>query len=290
MKRTKRNRAADAILMADPHLTESTPVSRTDDYMAAQENKLEFIRTLSRKNGGCPVLCSGDVFDHWKASPWLCAWAFEHIPPRFVTIPGNHDLPLHSMEMYHKSALSLIDLVLDSHMTVMDNPAVYQAQGTGRAIVLLHELIFPTGDQSLSRVAQGRTAQEVLEEYGEYDLILTGDNHQTFVEEREGTLLVNPGSMMRITADQVDHKPCVYLYYADKNEVVPVELPIKRSVHSREHIDRREERDERIAAYIERLNQDWDNGLNFRQNLEAFCQENNVPRKVREVVWEHLET
>ena len=43
MKRTKKGKPADAILVSDLHITESTPISRTDDYIQAQENKLKFL-------------------------------------------------------------------------------------------------------------------------------------------------------------------------------------------------------------------------------------------------------
>jgi DNA repair exonuclease SbcCD nuclease subunit len=93
--------------------------------------------------------------------------------------------------------------------------------------------------------ATGGNAKELLKKYPQFDLLLVGDNHQTFVEEYQGRLLVNPGSMMRMTAAQVDHKPCVYLWHADTNTVTPVYLPIQEGVVSREHLVEKKERDMR---------------------------------------------
>ena len=67
----KIKKSADAILTADIHLTDKTPVSRTDDYIQAQERKLKFLAGLSQENDNCLILCAGDVFDHWKASPFM---------------------------------------------------------------------------------------------------------------------------------------------------------------------------------------------------------------------------
>lgn len=311
MKRTRTSRKADFILTADLHLTEATPVARMDDYLGAQSRKLGFLRTLSKQHG-CPVLCAGDVFDSWKASPWLCSLAFQALPRPFVTIPGQHDLPMHSLAHYDRSTLALLEIVSKTQFHVLmgegisfgrsdivgrpfgslkdfDPTRIDPPDPARRRILLLHELVWPDARPSWSKGGDW-TSEELLDQFGGYfDLILTGDNHTPFVRQREGALLVNPGSMLRITADQADHTPRCYLYYAETNEVVSVEYPIERDVHNREHLDRARERDERIAAYIERMSDNWELGLSFRKNLEAFFAANDVSTKVRELVWQHLE-
>ncbi len=329
MKRTAKTqpkRKADAILVSDLHLTESAPIARTDDYIMAQANKLMFLRTLSVQNNNCPILCAGDVFDHWKASPWLCGFAIDYLPLPFVCIPGQHDLPMHSLEQFPKSALALLDNAFDRAygddplFFVLRKEGVLISRGTlpslficgrpfgtledftpdelgdefkfaDRKILLLHELTWkgtrpPWSPGSL-------TDRQLLEKYGDYfyfDLIVTGDNHSPFISgESKQTMLVNPGSMMRMSADQADYKPHAYLYYAETNEIEAVPFPIERGAVSREHIEERETRDERISAYIERINKDWELGLSFRRNLESFFTENKTTKKVRALIWEHLE-
>ena len=117
---------------------------------------------------------------------------------------------------------------------------------------------------------------------------VAGDT-ESFVVEGESCLLVNPGSMMRIRADQADFRPRCFLYYAETNKVIPVEFPIDEGVHNREHLDRKKEHDERTAAYIERMVSNWKGGLSFKENLQAFFEANKIPRKVRELIWQHLE-
>jgi DNA repair exonuclease SbcCD nuclease subunit len=111
MERTKRTKIADAILTADLHLSLRTPIARTDDYPEAQKRKLQFIQELSYKNNFCPILCSGDIFDRWNSTAELCSWAFDNLPKNIIAIPGNHDLPLHSLDQYKKSSLYLLDTV-----------------------------------------------------------------------------------------------------------------------------------------------------------------------------------
>ncbi len=331
MKRTARKhpgRKADAVLVSDLHLTETTPVARTDDYIAAQANKLRFLQSLSAANNNCPVLCAGDVFDHWKASPWLCGFALHHIPHPFICIPGQHDLPMHSLEHFDRSALALLDKVYEneedpSFFVLRDRgfflphdqlmfprgtlPSLFivgrpfgtldefdpkeqteEFQRADRKILMLHELTWKGKKPSWS--PGSLTDLELLDRFGDYfDVIITGDNHGAFVSEKNGTILVNPGSMMRMSADQADYTPHAYLYYADTNEVDKAPFPIEKGVVSRDHIEEKESRDERIAAYIERMSKDWELGLSFRRNLEMFFAENKTTKKVRELIWQHLE-
>ena len=65
-------------------------------------------------------------------------------------------------------------------------------------------------------------------------------------------LLVNPGSITRQTADQAEHKPRVYLWFAETNSVTAEYLPIKTDVITKEHLEIKAERDMRMEAFISR--------------------------------------
>lgn len=307
---------ADAILTADIHLTHTTPISRTDNYILAQENKLRFLQELSQENNNCPILCAGDVFDHWKASPWLCSWAHQHLPSNLITIPGNHDLPMHSFNAYSKSALSLLEtvggkvvlkgkgiLLNEDRLEVFGIPfgevenhhiisIKEEEKKYPRGILLLHELTWEK--EKPPWASNSYSAKELLRKFGkDFDLIVTGDNHQSFAVKGRRSLLVNPGSMMRRTTDQVDFQPRCYLYYAENNTVIPVDFPIEKDVHALDHLIGKKERDARITAYIEtmKINGGEAPGFcSFRDNLQCFFQENKTPRKVREIIWRRLET
>jgi DNA repair exonuclease SbcCD nuclease subunit len=153
-----------------------------------------------------------------------------------------------------------------------------------RKILVWHKLAYQTIPFP---GATGGNAKELLKKYP-YDLILTGDNHQSFVEEYQGRLLVNPGSMMRMTAAQIDHRPRVYLWYAEENKVVPIFLPIKEGVITREHLDVVEQRDNRITAFISQLSSDWKSQMSFEDNLIVFQSKNNVSKEVMDIIYKSL--
>ncbi len=305
-----------AILTADLHLSTRVPVARTDDYLAAQLAKLEWLKALQAKYG-CPVIDGGDLFDHWKASPWLSAKAYEALPP-MLTVPGNHDLPEHSLRRYDHSALHLL-AATRKDITVMNStkddldyyesrrrevvriwaypfgtfdhrklPDIKLTKGTTNVLVL-HEFVWP-GLKPPWPDAPGYMAQALLRQVASrFDLVVTGDNHRAFVEYYEGTILVNPGSMMRSTADQATYRPRCYLYDSITHTATPVYYPIERGVVSDEHLVKAQARDERVAAYIENMNKQWVQGLSFKANLNAFFNANDTPRLVKELIWQQME-
>ena len=284
------NPTADLILCADIHLREDTPTCRTDNFIGTIMAKLWWLKTL-QKGHGCPVLHAGDLFHHWKPSPYLLSLTMATIPDRFFTIYGQHDLPQHNWQNREKSGIHTLEMA--HKLTVLpgthweQEPEDLSFPIKGRKILVWHVMNYKGKEPWPG--ANVPTALNLLKKYPEYDLILTGDNHRPFVESFEGRLLVNPGSFTRQSADQINHKPRVYLYYADSNVVLPVFLPIDNNVVSRDHLEKNEERDERISAYIERLKTDWEADISFEANLEEFFRNNEVGPFVKELIYKAIE-
>jgi DNA repair exonuclease SbcCD nuclease subunit len=132
-------------------------------------------------------------------------------------------------------------------------------------------------------------AWKLFEKYMQFKLMIIGHNHKRFVIEEDGRLLVNPGGIVRQKADETDDEPRVYLYYENENKVAPVYLPYEKNAISRQHIEQKQERDERITAFVERLDTEWDNELSFEQNLEKFKNENNTPQPIMDLIYKAIE-
>lgn len=283
-------RKADAILCGDVHLREDVPVCRTDDFLQVQLDKLLFIANLQREHN-CPVLCSGDLFDKAKPSLEFASEISQLLPEKFFTVYGNHDLPNHSLLEAKKCGI--YNLWVNHRLWLLEGvhfgqtPKRPSLEIKGRKVLVWHvmtyknELPYP-GCTDIK-------ARSILHKYPEYDLILTGDNHTPFTQTYQGRLLVNPGSMMRQTADQIDYKPAVWLYYAKDNMVEPVYLPINKGAVTREHLDVIEQKENRILAFIETLNKEGLDFVNFRQNLRVFLQKNQTNEKVVDIINKMME-
>lgn len=292
-----KKKQADAILTGDWHLQETTPIARTDDFWNMQWKKLDFISKLQKKHN-CPVVHSGDLFEHWKPSPMLLSKTIEHLPKWFWTVYGNHDLPQHNLELAYKSGIHVLERAVQ--LTVLNNchwlqqpekgKCSYQGQfakNLNRSMLVWHTMCYQ-GKKPWPNCTDPK-ASKLLRKYPEYDLILTGHNHKPFVETYQGRLLVNPGSIFRLKADQQDHKPRVYLWYADTNTVDAVYLPIEENVISREHLEIKQKRDNRIDAFISTLDTDWEAKMSFEDNIEVFRKKNKVKKSVMEIVYDAIQ-
>ena len=297
-----------AILAADIHVRDDVPEARTDDYITEEAECLAFIAGLQEKFGGIPVLVAGDIFDYWKGSPELLRWAIERIS-NWIAIPGQHDLPQHNLKLYEKSSLGVLEAA--RKVTVIrdkDAPLSYATRNGSvfdvwgfpwgsmaeplikanntRSVALIHTMAYK-GKPPFPG-AKG-AANRILNKMTGFDLIVTGDNHEPFVIKHKGRVMVNPGSMMRMTAAQIEHRPRVYLWYGEENDVEPLYLPAKKGVVSREHIDREKERDERVDAFVTRLNQEIEVGLSFRRNMTEFLAKNDISQPIQNIIWEAVD-
>jgi DNA repair exonuclease SbcCD nuclease subunit len=302
MRRTNRTtKKPSAILTADFHLREDTPICRTDDFWGAQWDKVDQICKLQVKYNDCPILHAGDLFDHWKPSPFLLSTALLYLPEdcrEFWTIYGNHDLPNHSIELAKKTGVmtlvnaSAIRILPGCHWLQLPPNSTPLFPNSKYKMLVWHVMTWK--DRNPIPDSPDLSAKQILKKYPQFDLIVTGHNHATFIEEYEGRLLVNPGSLTRQTSDQENHRPCVFLWYEESNTVEQVFLKINKGVVSREHLERKEEIDARIAAFVEKLNTHLSDpslggGLSFEENMERFKKVNGITKLVMDVVYKAME-
>ena len=295
---------ATAILTADIELRSFQPTCRTDDHWQAQERKIKWLKRLAKRHG-CPILDAGDLFDKkMKSHPSheLLCWAIENLPTPFYTIPGNHDLPGKSIENYSNSAMAVLEKSGIVNYCLNDDfdgimltgfpwGAKLESPGRGfgeyRSVALVHAMVYEEFEPFPGCV--GYSAKELMSLLPDFDLIVSGHNHQTFVREEKGRILVNPGSLMRNDADQVDHKPCVFLWYAEDNTIEQIFVPIEEGVISRDHIDVKKEKDNRLDAFVEKLGEQIVTGINFHENLVAAVADEAVSAGVENKVWKYYE-
>jgi len=288
MERTrKNNKQVSLILCSDFHLREDTPVCFTGNWHQEQWNAMLFLKLLQEKYGCC-IVCAGDVFHHWKPSPWLLSQTIDCLPKDLFVIYGQHDLPQHSWDLRNKSGIYTLEKA--GKLTVLRGCHYGQEPDKigdlDKNILIWHHLTYLT---TPFPGATGGNAISILKKYPQFDLIVTGDNHCSFYTEYNGRILVNPGNLTRQVADQIDYQPRVALWYADTNTIEWVNIPIAKDVISREHIDHKQKRDERIDAFISRLDSDFKAELSFEDNLEAFFQLNNIRDSVKEIIYKAIE-
>lgn len=299
---------ADLIFTADWHIRDSTPESRTDDFVSAMTTKLQYIKELQEEHE-CPVLIAGDVFDHWKPSPKLISYALENMPDNVYAIPGNHDLPAHSLENVHKSGIHAlssaytVDMLTTGHGLIRKfkvssgyNVAIHgfpygvtleniTPDDRIFQIAVVHKFIYDSTEPFPGASEVGCSAKNLIKQLNNFDIIITGDNHQTFTRALGDTVLVNPGSLMRSSAIQINHKPCVFLWYAETQTIKQVQLPINKSVISRDHLESAQENLSRRNAFIEKLDTKIEISNSFESNMKSMIAKNNTPVSIQSKIW-----
>jgi predicted phosphodiesterase len=281
------------IACADLHLRDSIPHARTDDYWKAQEKKFRFlIDTANEKN--CDIYCAGDFFHRAKSSSFLEAWIIEQLQDlkneglKFHVIPGQHDLPNHNIELLEHSSLWVLRQaeVIDLSSTPFEQPFFFEDHG----IMLIHKMIHQ--DIPIPGVQGSTKAIKLLKDNPEARIIISGDNHRPFIEYTNNKRgLINCGSMMRMSADQIDYYPAFY-YIEMKDTIIvhTIPYPIEKDVIDRSYIEIEKERDNRVESFVNRFGEnDAEMDLNFEKNLENFFRSQKIRKPVQEICWEALE-
>lgn len=292
-----------AILTSDIHIRDDQPVCRLDNFWETAQRKIQWLKDLQRELGGPPIFDSGDLFHHWKATPYLLQWAIEHLPKYIYTVPGNHDLPAHNLDLYDKSGLCVLEAAgavnvihQRTHLSasrcvlhpfpwgIPSTPLENKQEGGFLDVAICHTMTFSGRKPWPGCTDPG--AGTLLKKLTGYDLIVTGHYHKSFEVSEGNRRLVNPGGLFRMSADEADRKPVVYLWYAEDNSIQPVFVPVEEGVISREHIATKENRDARIDAFVSRLSGDFEVGLSFQKNLAQFFSVNEIKKPVQDLVWE----
>ena len=237
------------ILCADIHLCGKPPIARSGepDWYKAMVRPLREVKALAETHHA-PVLCAGDVFDHWRSEPELINFALNELPEMWA-IPGQHDLPQHSMELIHRSAFQtlvqagVIHIPDPAGTEISDDVVVYpfpwgvpltfphRNSSVGKLdVALLHEYVWTPGTEFGGGAApkSGEVSSLMIRAKG-FDVVVSGDNHIPFDVVEAGTLIWNCGGFMRRKITEVNATPRVGLLHAD-GTVTPHYLDIAGEV------------------------------------------------------------
>lgn len=303
-----------AIFCADLHITDKAPICREqEEFMKAVVDKITFLRKLQRQHK-CPIVVAGDFFNKHNPSHYLLGLVLRMWPrwSKTYVVAGQHDLPANSIAQLERSGLEVLcsagrvsflsrerptyhtynnsceTLLLDGRSWGEELPMIYPYEsGPYAPILVMHKHVIH-GRKPWPGCTSPQAKNLLRELPKEYQVIVTGDNHIPFVYESEDErMVINPGSMLRMSADQKLHKPRVYLWRP--GEAKPAYLPIRNDVINDEHLIVQEERNDRLDTFIARMDGEYEVDLSFVRNLERFFDKNKVPNRIRSLIMEALE-
>lgn len=309
-----------AVCVADLHLSSKPPVARSAEpcWLAAQARQLDQLRKLVTSPTGeqkISVLCAGDVFDKYAASPEVVNVALGHLP-HLHAVFGNHDLPNHDPKQLRRSAFWT--LVKAGKVTMLEpgqGLEINNARQPMRVwgfpfgcppvplekphdfyleVALVHAYVWNkklnTGHAAAS---EKQTTGAYRKALAGYDVAIFGDNHTPFeatktIRPEHKQLLFNVGGFFRRRIDEINHRPSVgllhadgtierhYLNCADDKFVDGADLKALAG-----GVD--------YQAFIESLAELGDQALDFAAAVRQALDREKVPQAVRQLILTALE-
>ena len=275
------------ILTADWHLRETKPKCRTDNFWITQWKKVSYIVSLAQYYK-IPIIIAGDLYHKDQPSCYLLSTTIEKLNKGNYVVYGQHDLPDNQLKNAHKSGIrtlqwsGMIQVLGECHYDETPKDGSLRFPNSNRNVLVWHKFVWD-GKTLPWPGCEEQTAEEVLDQYPQFDLIVTGDHHKPFTFKKDGRLLINPGLLTRQKADEKIN-PRVYLWYEQDNTVEEQLLEIEEDAVTDEYIRQEEARDNRMSAFVERLDGDWEVSVNFEQNVKEFVSNNKISKPVVDVV------
>lgn len=234
-----------AILCSDIHLSHRPPLMRSaePDWYAAMGRQLLELDNL-RERHRVPVIVAGDLFDKWNSPPELINFAMTGLFRDCWTIPGQHDLPYHRLDLIHKSAYWTLDQSgtithIKNHKRIGERLAIYAfpwgvdvqplkiGDGAVVNLAVVHHMIYR--EKPFPDASESDLLSSWKDRLAGYDAAVFGDNHAGFLGRAGNCNVFNAGTFFRRTAKDRDYRPMVGLLKSD-GTIEPYYMDVSRDV------------------------------------------------------------
>lgn len=290
--------------LGDPHIRNSIPKNRKPTYGVELWEKLNFISTYCENNGVEVILIPGDIF-HTPSQPLEIMIRLATLikeTDKFITkikwycVLGQHDLFHHqkdssftSINLMHEAGLIRI---IDEPILIGKDIWLYgcsygeeipEIKTEGTNILMIHAMIIK--DKRLwEQQSEFLYSQHLLRKHN-FDLIVSGDNHTFFQDHYRSRKLVNCGSLMRSNINQIDHKPCFFIYDSEERSLTKIEIPIKQDVFIfEEKVEIEDNFKDLFSSTIKENSEDF--SINFRKNIELGLQITKLDEETKQFIKE----
>ncbi len=246
----------------DLHLTDKIPENRKAGYFGLILHKFEQLFKITKERTDTNLLVvAGDFFDSPRVPYNVTRKAIDilwkHNMVEVFAVPGQHDI------RYHKSGLEntplgvletarLVKVLPSDKITVFEDVSFvgggWNDPPKAQADCVLTHLTVTKVDPLYPGEEESFNAAQVLNRYKWAKCVVSGDNHKMFVHKNKKQLLVNCGSMVRSSKDQMEHIPCVHIIDTDTTpwnvESFPLDILPSEEVFDLNKISKKEKTEE----------------------------------------------
>ena len=261
--------------LGDLHLRDTIPKGRMDQYDAVLMNKFKFILGFCDKHKIKVLIQPGDFFESVSASVHLIrqtAFLLKAYNVKVYVVYGQHDLRYHASNTDNVPLRLFEDFNLVKRLPstggILLSPPSEKKRVVGWGsswnedepkgmdpkdvnIWATHRMVID--NEKLWDGMKDFTLAKHLLKRNPFALIITGDNHRSFVTQYGLRWLVNCGSLGRTNIDQGAHIPHFMVFNTDNRKLAKVRVPFKppKEVLKIEESKERKRKEAELAQLIE---------------------------------------
>ncbi len=270
------------IVTGDWHIRSDVPICRKDiDWLYTQKQVIEFIFGYAEEQGINTIVHTGDLFHRGNSHSSVVSMLARILSKRivendnlkFLMIAGNHDLPYHNIRNKFVSSFGAIYSFVDRKQNFIDlfDFGMEKDAKKTKKIIAIHRLTYEKNKPQY--IEDASTAQELLEEFPDANIICVGDNHSNFIYSEKGRHVVNPGCITIQNAEKKNYSPGFWVVDTKDNSFEFVLVPNDENNITDLHTVQKKERKNRISAFVESLmGSDVGLNLDFVSVLEKIVQ------------------
>jgi len=261
------------VALADLHLLYNNPVCRLDNLVDVQWEKLTYVFEYATKQKA-NILIAGDIHvtsNSYSLLNQLISFLriYSQRGVNVFAVYGQHD-----MKYRNPDDTNLQILINSGYIQLLGEKPIEIPSGLSRLvchhrlwgaswngpipnpgenqiptdILVIHDSISPA---KIYPGQQNTDAKKFLIDHPEFDIVVCGDIHRTFIEEYRGRTIVNPGPLLRREADEYNliHKPGFFYFDLERSDVEFVQVPHSPAsqVITRQHIDKKKAKEQTAA-------------------------------------------
>jgi DNA repair exonuclease SbcCD nuclease subunit len=300
------------IITGDWHLTKKTPENRLDDYATTALDKVKFILLTAHLRSDWRILQPGDLFDYAGMPYDVTAnlahliRSFGHITSPIISVEGQHDVHFHNLENKNNPHHMLVSDGMIHRPQPRDdyeNDVVVYGAGWGEEIpeittpgkfniLLTHRMVIKDRRGKIWAGQEEYEFSSKLLRETAFNVIVSGDNHQSFIAEDSGKLLFNCGSLLRSTTAQAGHKPYIVFLDTEKPEdyeIIYIPIQPFEEVMDMEKKERAELRDEKLDMFIVELKKAEARETDYKSNVYALLKSSEASEGTKNIIQQIME-
>lgn len=256
----------------------------------------------------CPVVIAGDIthksgdINHKEPAELTSFIIRMFSNGTIIACAGNHDLPNHNYEEIQKSILwTLVEAkkiqLIEPNKSIEINNTRFHGFPWGTElkpldnphdmlieVAICHHFVW-TKDTGYEGAPEDCRLKAVKEKLKGYDVALFGDNHKfLFRPSDEEVTILNPGTFMRRTTHDLDHKPCVGLLHSDGTVTIHY-LDTSKDVYlNRDEMQQRKKDKANFSDFVEGLTNIGDSEFDFPRAVKYFLDNNQVKSETKKEI------